>query len=90
MVSPQKQTTPIGHHAVFKCQHTTHSIFWRVNGRSVRGNNTHFPSIVRDGYTITYTLTILARPEYNGSVVECIAVGLNERRYAKLSVQGEL
>ena len=88
VVSPQNQTTAVRVKAVFKCQHTTAAIIWRTNGKSVVGNITHIPESVPDGETFIYTMTIMAKPEFNNTVVECEVVDHNERRYAKLSVQG--
>ena len=60
----------------FRCRHTSSdaSINWRVNGSSVG----RFPDIIsgslnEDGNRVD-TLTIPAEPQYNGTVVECVAV----------------
>ena len=58
----------------YRCRHTSFDyITWRVNGSSLL----HFPDIIprainEDGNTV-YTLTIPAEPQYNGTVVECVA-----------------
>ena len=61
-----------GVEAVFMCRHPTADyVVWRVNNVSVgrTSNQTSIP--VSQG---TGTLTILALPEYNGTVVECVAL----------------
>ena len=58
--------------AVFQCQHSeADAISWRVNGQSVR----EFPNItVVSISTLTSTLTIPVRAEYNGTEVVCVAL----------------
>ena len=63
--------------AIFKCQHQTAiGISWQVNGSSVKPNNVDItPSTVRDNdQHLVYVLTILARLEYNGTEIECVAI----------------
>ena len=74
--------------AVFKCQHDTAPIVWRVNGEVVRGNSTHFPSTLMSESNIIYTLRITAKPEFNNSVVECEAIDIGQRKAALFKVQG--
>ena len=60
----------------FRCRHMTSDahISWRVNNSpSGRFSDIRPGSINEDG-TIVDTLTIPAEPQYNGTVVECVAV----------------
>ena len=80
-VTPSSITVGVNNVAVFRCQHqSAQSISWRVNGSSVSGNTDITPSTNRaqDG-SLTYTLMILARPTYNGTEVECIALFLDSQ-----------
>ena len=58
-----------------RCRHTSSGAFisWRVNGLAVG----QFPDIrsgsVNESGNIVRTLTIPAEPQYNGTVVECVA-----------------
>ena len=61
---------------IFKCRHHSldRDIIWRVNGSTVR----HFANIILPGSisengSLIDTLTIPARPEYNGTEVVCLA-----------------
>ena len=73
----------VGEEAVFRCRHPTADfIGWTVNG-SIVGSNPPpdvFASTVQDddGNTV-HTLTIVGRPEYNGTTVVCAAVYLDGR-----------
>ena len=63
-----------------RCRHTSLDVFitWRVNGSSFgRFPDIRSGSINEDG-NIVYTLTIPAEPQYNGTVVECVAVFIDE------------
>ena len=77
---PSNITLPFGSEiqAVFRCRHSTaDTIGWIVNGSSVGQNPSPdiIPStITDDDGTLVHTLTIIARPEYNGTEVECVAV----------------
>ena len=68
---------PIGALAVFRCQHqTADTIRWRVNGtlvgRSPPPDIT--PSTTRDNNgNLVDTLTVIARSQYNGTMVVCVA-----------------
>ena len=68
----------VGEEAVFRCRHPTADIIgWRVNGSSVGQNH---PTDITPGTTrdddgnLVNTLTIIARPEYNGTEVQCVAL----------------
>ena len=60
------------------CHHpTADTIVWRVNGSSLWQNppTDITPGTTRDDDgTLVHTLTIVGRPEYNGTEVECVAV----------------
>ena len=88
-ISPENMVVPEGLFVVFKCQHSTTSVLWRVNGESVRGNTTHIPSTVVNGSGIIHTFTIMAEPEFNNSIVECEAIDNGQSAAAQLVVQGE-
>lgn len=88
-ISPEDVVVPEGLFVVFKCQHSTTVVFWRVNGESVRGNTTHFPSTVANGSNIIFMFTMMAKPEFNNSIVECEAVDNGQSVTAQLVVQGE-
>ena len=83
---------PEGVPAIFKCQQRTTSIFWHVNGESMRyhpGNATHILGSRVNGSNIIYTLTIVAELEFNNSVVECKARYVRKIKTVQLVVQGE-
>ena len=67
--------------AEFRCRHPTADlIVWRVNRSSVRQDPSPdiTPGTLRDDDgTLVNTLSIIARPEYNGTEVECVAVFLD-------------
>ena len=75
---PSNETVNLGsvEHVVFRCRHTSSeaTISWRVNGLPVG----QFPDIrtvsVSENGNIVDTLTIPAELEYNGTVVECLAI----------------
>ena len=91
LVSPAPLTVVVGTKAVFECQHLNADfVTWRINGTAVRD----FPDItkIRHNSSIS-SLTITARPEYNGTMVECIAVivgntVLEEVASASMVIQG--
>ena len=72
LVSPAPLTVAVGTEAVFQCQHLNADfVTWRINGIAVRD----FPDIVSIHHVGgVSSLTITARPEYNGAMVECVAV----------------
>ena len=67
----------IGAEAEFRCQHSTaDAIRWRVNGSLV--GRSPPPDIILDlvydvNGNLVDTLSITARPEYNGTEVVCVA-----------------
>ena len=67
----------VGEEAIFMCHHPTADLIdWFINGSLVGANPPPdiFPStILDDNGTIVDTLSIVGRPEYNGTVVVCEA-----------------
>ena len=67
----------VGAEAEFRCRHPTASfIDWRVNGSLVGQDPPReiIPGTTRDvNGNLVNTLTITARPEYNGTEVVCVA-----------------
>ena len=96
--SPSDTTVFLDHTAVFTCE-TRGALYgyWRVNGTAY---NDLPPALRADldpdretvGENEVYTLTILGRAEYNGTVVQCVAGdargGFVESANATLRVQG--
>ena len=93
LVSPAPLTVAVDTEAVFQCQHLNSDfITWRINEISIR----NFPDIVntrRNGSVSS--LTITGRPEYNGAMIECVAVAvivgntvLLETASASMMIQG--
>ena len=72
-ITPSPLVVGAGAEAVFRCQDpTAHYIGWRVNGSTVGQNPPPniTPSTTRDeNDTLVNTLTILALPEYNLSLI---------------------
>ena len=67
---------PVGSEAVFRCTHSTaDSIRWRIDGtfvgRSPPPDIT--PDVIIEGGTLVDTLTIVARLDYNGTTIVCVA-----------------
>lgn len=70
--APMTLNVTPGTEAVFRCRHSAaDSLGWRVNSSSIERNPL---AGVSEG---SGTLTILALPEYNGTVVECVALFFN-------------
>ena len=71
LVSPAPLTVAVGTEAVFQCQHLNSDfVTWRINGIAVGV----FPDIVDIHLSGSISsLTITARPEYDGTMVECVA-----------------
>ena len=91
LVSPAPLTVAVGTEAVFQCQHLNSDFVpWRINGIAVRV----FPDIVSISHSGSISsLTIIARSEYNGAMVECVAViigntVLTETASASMMIQG--
>ena len=58
-----------------RCRHTSGTfITWRVNGLAVGDFPDIIPGSINENGTIVNTLTIPDEPQYNGTVVECVAV----------------
>ena len=70
-----------------RCRHMSleAQIFWRVND-SPSGD---FPDIrsgsINESGNIVYTLTVPGNPQYNGTMVECVAVFLNGLTQAEVT-----
>ena len=74
MELPQTRNVTAGSEVEFRCQHSEADfIGWRVNNVSVR--NSPLPGVSQS--QAGTALTILALPEYNGTVVECVALFLD-------------
>ena len=63
-----------------RCRHMTLDahISWSVNDSPVAQFSDIRPGFVNEDGIIVYTLTIPAEPQYNGTVVECVAVFIDE------------
>lgn len=75
-VSPEFATVAVRENATFYCQHpSADSIRWKIDGHFVTANPPQdiTPGSFRSRNGIIYTLKIMARPEYNGSTIECVA-----------------
>ena len=73
---PQSQQVSVGDTATFRCRHASADVIrWRVDRVFVSANPSTdiTPDTVREGNHIVHTLTIAARREYDGTVVECVA-----------------
>lgn len=73
---PQSQQVSIGDTATFRCRHASADVIrWRVDHVFVSANPSTdiTPDTVREGNHIVHTLTIVARQEYDGTEVECVA-----------------
>ena len=62
-----------------RCRHTSSDalINWRVNGSSLGRFLNISSDFINENGNIVSTLTIPAEPQYNGTVVECVAVLLD-------------
>ena len=68
---PRTLNVTAGIQAMFRCQHSdADTLAWRVNNRSIRQSPLRGLSQSQD----RSTLTIIALPEYNGTLVECLAL----------------
>ena len=74
----------VGEDAVFGCRHPTADLIdWIVNGSMIGTNpppDIYLGIVQGDNETLVDTLTILGRPEYNGTVVVCEAFFRNGSR----------
>ena len=73
---PQSQLVSVGDTATFRCRHGSADVIrWRVDQVLISADPSTdiTPDIVREGDHIVHTLTIVARREYNGTEVECVA-----------------
>ena len=97
--APVSVEVPVGSEAVFRCQHSTaNNIDWIVNGSFV--GRSPPPDItlgiITEGDNPVDTLTIVARHDYNGTTIVCVAVFRDgspdetSQPAAVLRVQGEI
>ena len=95
---PRSQNVDLGLDAVFRCQHRgALSIGWLVDGIPENRLNNSGMFITSGNYrdennSLVYTLTIFARPEYNGTTVVCVATFLDSPLQrsspARLTIEG--
>lgn len=75
-VSPESDTVAVGENATFSCQYpSADNIRWKKDNQYVTNNPSQdiSPGYLHSPNGIIYTLKIVARPEYNGSTIECVA-----------------
>ena len=100
-----------GENAIFRCRHPNASdIRWKINGDLIRGRN--YPPDITPGTErddeqfLVQTLTIVARPLYNGTEIGCVAMfddgspdemtlpvtlqGMNKLNWLRLSVHDQV
>ena len=78
---PSTLVVPANTEATFRCRHqTADSVTWLINGTSVINidNPDITPNIINDekNHPVN-TLNIVARPKYNETEVECVAIFFN-------------
>ena len=75
------QTINVGETAVFRCRHATADIVtWKLNDNLIDNNNIPLaitPDNMREGGGLVYILSIIGRPEYNGTKVVGVAKFFN-------------
>ena len=60
--------------AVFHCEHrSADAIFWRINGTALSSRPGLHDDFIVENIGRFHTLTVTARPEYNTTVVQCVA-----------------
>ena len=69
---PSSLTIAVGEEAVFQCHYPGATINWRINGTAVVSSLSI--TVTSSGEQPFDTLTITARPEYNGTEVVCVAL----------------
>ena len=97
LVAPESRVVFLDQSAVFTCEIVGGSVIWVVNGTQ---QEVHPPEISRDlivseiitddGTTLE-TLTIPARAEYNGTVVQCLVFSISssvQSGNATMRIQG--
>ena len=75
VLSPVSLNVTLSTVAMFQCQHpNSHGINWKINGNILKD----FPHGI-GAYRIgsVYTLSITALPDYNQTVIECVALFAN-------------
>ena len=83
--TPETQTVNIGSDATFECQFPSAlSIGWLFGGVGVNQIRESAMDFTQDNYResdsglLVYTLTVLARPEYNGTAIVCAAASFTQ------------
>ena len=75
---PVSQTINVGETAHFRCRHATADVItWKINDSLIDNNNLPLgitPSADGEGGGVVYTLSIIGRPEYNGTKIVGVAV----------------
>ena len=78
---PVSQTINVGETAVFRCRHATADfITWKLNNDLIDNNNLPVgiaPRSDGEGGGVVYTLSIIGRPDYNGTIVVGVAKFFN-------------
>ena len=69
---PSSLVVNVGEEAVFQCRYPGATINWRINGAAVVLSP--FITVTSSGQQSSDTLTITALPEYNETVIECVAL----------------
>ena len=65
----------IGEEAVFRCEHrSAPATFWRINGTALSSRPELNDVFNDENIGRFHTLTVTALPEYNTTVVQCVAL----------------
>ena len=86
---PYSMMVTVGTRATFRCRHETADVIgWRVNGTSIGqvGNPDFIPGTIRRGDgSLVHILTVVVHPEYNDTVITCVAAFLRQEVPLELS-----
>ena len=94
---PESKTVYLNQTAVFTCETNGHFSYWMLNGTllyDLPPGDWSQGSAYTAAWTILIELSIIARAEYNGTIVECLTVlwigrqPLVETENATLNIQG--
>ena len=69
---PSSLEVNTGEEAVFLCRYPGATIIWWINGTAAV--NSPSITVTSSGEQPSDTLTITALPEYNGTIIECVAL----------------
>ena len=87
--SPYSMMVTVGTRATFRCRHETADVIgWRVNGTSIGqvGNPDFIPGTIRRGDgSLVHILTVVVHPEYNDTIITCVAAFLRQELPLELS-----